>query len=80
MEKPALTPSALKEAVGISQSYASMILTGERKLQLPLAIEIFRKTGHKLGPVEKATDEEIDTLEQFPVAARVVEPQERDAA
>lgn len=78
MEQPSLTPSALKDAVGISQAYASMILSGERTLKLPLAIEIFRKTGHKLGPIADASDEEIDTLERFPIGMKL--PQERDAA
>lgn len=79
MKPEALSPSALSEAVNISQSYASMILAGERSLKLPLAIEIFRRTGHKLGPIATASDEEIDTLERFPVAVKL-ERQERDAA
>jgi hypothetical protein len=78
MEQPTLTPSALKDAVGISQAYASMILTGERTLKLPLAIEIFRKTGHKLGPIAEASDEDIDTLERFPMGVKL-DRQERAA-
>lgn len=71
MEAAPLTPTVLKDALGISQSYASMILAGDRPLKLPVAIEIFRKTGHKLGPIAKATDEEIETLERFPPETRL---------
>lgn len=60
----ALTPAVLKDAVGISPSYAHMILSGERTPAMPLAITIFRKTGRKFGPISQATDEEIDVLER----------------
>lgn len=59
-----LTPAALKDAAGISASYAHMILSGERTPAMPLAITIFRKTGRKFGPIAQATDDEIDVLER----------------
>jgi hypothetical protein len=56
----ALTPKSLVEAVNISPSYASMILSGDRDPPVPLAISIFRKTGHKIGPLVGQTDEDIE--------------------
>lgn len=42
-------PKELSEAVGISPSYASMILSGERKAPPSLAAEIYRKLQFKTG-------------------------------
>lgn len=55
-----LTPKALVEAVNISPSYASMILSGDRPLPLPLAISIWRKLGVKMGPIAEASDNDIE--------------------
>ena len=55
-----MSPKALSEAVNISSSYASMILSGERKPPVPLAIQIFRKTGRKLGPLAGHSDDDIE--------------------
>ncbi len=69
MQRP--SPKALSEATGISQSYASMILSDEtdpaksRTPAMPLAITIFRRFGLKLGPIALATDDEIDVLERL---------------
>lgn len=67
MEK--LTPTKLSQAVGVSVPYASQILSGERTPPVSTAIRIFRATGHRLGALETATDEEIDVLERFQGAA-----------
>ncbi len=64
-----LTPAALKDAVGISASYAHMILNDKRTPALPLAITIFRKTGHKFGPVANLSDDVIEALETAQSAA-----------
>lgn len=69
MVKP--SPKELSEAVGISQSYASMILSDEtdpaksRSPAMPLAIKIFRRFGLKFGPIAHATDDEIDLLDRL---------------
>lgn len=55
-----LSPKALADAVSISPSYASMILSGERKLPIPLAISIYRATGEKMGPLAGQTDQDIE--------------------
>lgn len=60
-----LTPNRLAQAVGISQPYASQLLSGKRPLQLGLAIRIYRTTGVKLGPIAGAADEDIAVLERF---------------
>ena len=65
MQLEPLTPVKLREAAGISHSYAFMILSGDRTPGERLAITIFRKTGHKLGPIEKLSDEQIEALEQI---------------
>jgi len=59
------TPSQreLSARVGISQSYASMILNGKRDPSRPLAIHIFRRTGWKHDVIADLTDEQIDLLE-----------------
>lgn len=64
-----LTPSRLASAIGISLPYASQVLSGARPPAVPLAIRIYRATGHKLGPIQNATDEDIDVLERFSGAA-----------
>lgn len=53
----------LTEKVGISPSYASMILTGARQPSRPLAIHILRQTGWRHPLIADLTDEQIDTLE-----------------
>lgn len=63
MEKP-LTVTALKDAAGISQSYASMILSGTRRPSRALAIHIFRKTGWRHDLLDGLTDEQIAVLEE----------------
>lgn len=63
MEKP--SPKQLCEVTGISQSYASMILSGERSPARSLAIHIFRKTGWRHDSIAELSDEQIQLLEQI---------------
>lgn len=63
MQKP--SPKELREATGISQSYASMIASGDRAPSRPLAIHIFRCTGWKHSLIADLTDEQIDVLESI---------------
>lgn len=60
-----LTTTTLSRAVEISKAYASGILSGKKALPQALAIRIFRATGHKLGVIAHATDDEIAVLERF---------------
>lgn len=62
MDKP--SPKALREATGISQSYASMIANEKRDPPRSLAIHIFRRTGWKPSVISDLTDAQIDVLEQ----------------
>lgn len=57
--------SALKDATGISQSYASMILNGSRRPSRALAIHIFRTTGWRHDLLDGLSDEQIAVLEQI---------------
>ena len=59
------TPSHLRDAVCISMSYASMILSEARKPPRPLAIEIYRKTGWKPSVLEGYSEDDIDQLERL---------------
>lgn len=52
-------------SIGISESYASQLARNIRKPSQPLAIRIFRQTGLKLGPIARATDEDIEALERL---------------
>ena len=65
-DKP--TPSAVRDAAGISQSYASMILSDEEgKRRVPprsLAILIFRKTGWRHSTIADLTEEQMAVFEQ----------------
>lgn len=66
MDKP--SPRELREAAGISQSYASMILNEKpdkaRTPPRPLAIHILRCTGWRHPSIADLTDAQIDVLEQ----------------
>lgn len=53
----------LCEAVGISRSYGSMILSGRQKPSRPLAIHILRTTGWRHPVIAELSDAQIDTLE-----------------
>lgn len=55
----------LVAAVGISQTYASMILSGKRRPCRPLAIVIFRKTGWKHESIERLTERQMRILEEI---------------
>jgi transcriptional regulator with XRE-family HTH domain len=61
MGKP--TIRQLMDAVGISKSYASIILSGKQDPSRPLAIHIYRQTGWKADLIANLSDAEIDTLE-----------------
>ena len=72
-EKPSI--ATLREAVAISQSYASMILSGSRQPPRPLAIHIFRKTGWRHPMIADLSDEQIDVLETIePWVPKVATP------
>jgi hypothetical protein len=47
---------------GVDKGYASQLASGARTPSLKKSIEIFRATGLKLGPIQFATDEAIDSL------------------
>lgn len=55
------------EALGCSKSYVTQILSDKyaQAITIPIAVTVYRHAGIKLGPIETATDEEIDTLEKF---------------
>ena len=56
------TPSQLSDKAGISLSYASMILSGDRTPPLKTALKIFDATGLALGPLKGLTQQEIEPL------------------
>lgn len=56
-------PARLAEAVGISRSYASEILSGVRRPSRPLAVHIYRKTGWRHRSLAELSDEQMTVLE-----------------
>lgn len=57
--------AALMAQAGCSYSYAAKMLGGDRPITIPVAISVFRSSGERIGPLEQATDHEIDILEKF---------------
>lgn len=70
MEKP--KTSELARDAGISPSYASEVLSGQRTPSRPLAIHILRKTGWRHSMLDGLTDAQIATLEQIEPWQRAV--------
>lgn len=50
------------DRMGWTRSRAYLYATGQRTPKLELALEIYRKTGAKAGPLANATDAEIKRL------------------
>lgn len=42
-----------------------MILNGKRPCPSAIALSVFRATGHRIGALENATDEEIEIFERL---------------
>lgn len=57
--------SDLREATGISQSYASMILSGDRTPSRSLAIFIFRKFDWRHPCIADLSEDKIAMLEEI---------------
>jgi transcriptional regulator with XRE-family HTH domain len=60
-----MTPTELSDAAGISVSYASMILSGDRKPPLGRALSIYDKTGLLFGDLKGLTPEEIGRVREL---------------
>jgi hypothetical protein len=58
------TIKTLTEEVGISRSYASMILSQERTPPKSLAIAIFRKTGWRHPAIRKMATDDMAVFEK----------------
>ena len=65
--RPKSMNKILIEALGCSKGYASQVLSGKdgHKITIPIAVSVYRHCGLKIGPLETATDDEIDTLDKF---------------
>jgi transcriptional regulator with XRE-family HTH domain len=55
-------PTDLAEKLGVSVPYASQLLSGARVPKLELALDMYDRSGVKLGPLKDKTDEQIATL------------------
>jgi hypothetical protein len=53
-------------SAGVRKSHAYMIANGHRKPSLPLALDVVRKTGLALGPLEGLSPTEVAALAQLP--------------
>lgn len=58
------TAKAISEGVGISPSYASMILGGDRTPPINLAIAIFRKVGWRHPTLRRMKVDEMAVFER----------------
>ena len=56
------SPTELASAAGISLSFASMLLSGERQPSLRNALKIYDSTGLKLGILEGQPETVIESL------------------
>lgn len=63
MEAP--TQHDMQTRLGISQTYASMILRGVRTPSRPLAIRMFREFGWKHPVIAELTEEDMATFERI---------------
>ena len=63
MEKP--STSELSAVAGISKSYASEILSGQRKPSRPVAIHIFRATGWRHALIADLSEDDMVLLERI---------------
>ena len=57
-------PRDLAAQLGISEPYASQLLTGARVPSLSRAIELYDLCGLKFGPIKDKSDEQITTLRE----------------
>lgn len=62
---PHVRPKDFADATGVTNGFASLVLKGVKPMPRRVAIEFFRKTTIKLGPIANATDDEIAVLEKF---------------
>lgn len=49
--------------LGVAKSYAYQIAKGDRTPGPDLALRIYRTLGHKIGPIQNATESDISALE-----------------
>lgn len=67
-DKPApaiIRPTDLAEKLHCSVAYASQLLSGTRKPNIPRCLEIYDLAGVKVGALANATDEEIQTIRKL---------------
>lgn len=57
-----LSYKELAEKAGISESYASQLLTGNRGASLTVAFQIYDKTGLQFGILKDLSEETIEAL------------------
>jgi hypothetical protein len=59
-----MTPTELSNAAAISVSYASMILSGDRKPSLGRALSIYDNTGLQFGALKGKSPDEVEALRE----------------
>lgn len=58
------------EKVGFTRSRAFLYASGKRVPDLSLALQIYRATGHQLGPLKGAEPRQVRALMDLPSADR----------
>ena len=65
LSQPGITAASIARDVGCHRSYITRAAAGDRPLSTQAAIKIWRARGIKVGPIDGATDAEVETLARF---------------
>jgi hypothetical protein len=65
--KPKSLAQVIIAATGMSKGHVSQMLSDKysNQLTIPIAISVYRHSGHLIGPLEGASEPEIDVLEKY---------------
>lgn len=62
-------PQTIADAAGVTAAYARMLIAGERRPSLAVALKIYDATGQQFGPLSGLTKREIETARKMDQAA-----------
>lgn len=69
-----LDDRALADILGCSRAYPTQMRLGIKPISIEIALKVHAATGHQIGPLLTATDEEIQTLAAFLLAEPYFNP------
>ncbi len=59
------SPQSIADAAGVTAAYARMLLNGERRPSLDVALKVYDVTGYQCGPLAGLTKREIETARKM---------------